>query len=130
MREQRSVGGMNRQQDTDDFDNLLVKTIDKTLRYVLGDRNTLIIYEYLEKVSCPIREIPKKLGVFSTALRDLLGTDRGQILGVSAILEDAIVEALSLELGLKPDEQSGVFEVRIRKLKEKYYNERDKKAQG
>jgi hypothetical protein len=124
------VDRTNRQQDLDEFDNLLVKTIDKTFRYVLGDRNTLIIYDYLEKVSCPIQETPKKLGLLSTALRNLLGTGRGQILGVPTAMEDAIVEELSSELGLKPDEKSGVFEDRIRRLKEKYNDEQDKKARG
>jgi hypothetical protein len=107
-----------------------VKTIDKTFRYVLGNRNTLIIYNYLEKVSCPIPEIPKKLSLFSTVLRNLLGTDRGQILGVPRVMEDAIVERLSSELGLKLDERSMEFEERVRRLKEEYYNEQDKKARG
>jgi hypothetical protein len=114
----------------DEFDNLLVKTIDKTFRYVLGDRNTLIIYDYLEKVSCPIQETAKKLDLFSTALRSLLGTGRGQILGVPTIMEDVIVTELSSELGFKPDERLRVFEDRIRRLKEKYNNEQDKKARG
>jgi hypothetical protein len=112
----------------DEFDKLLVNTIDKTFRYVLGDRNALIIYDYLEKASCPMGETPKKLGLFSRALRDLLGTGRGQILGVPAVLEDAIVESLSSKLGLKPDEKSRVFEDRIRRLKEKYNNGQDRKA--
>lgn len=112
----------------DEFDKLLVNTIDKTFRYVLGDRNTLIIYDYLEKVSCPMGETPKKLNLFSRALRNLLGTGRGQILGVPTALEDAIVEALSSKLGLKPDEKSKVFEDRIRRLKEKYANGQDRKA--
>ncbi|MGD0027753.1 MAG: hypothetical protein ABSC91_02305 [Candidatus Bathyarchaeia archaeon] len=114
----------------DEFDKLLVKTIDKTLRYVLGDRNALIIYEYLEKISCPMRETPKKLDLFSRALRNLLGTGRGQILGVPAILEDAIVETLSSELGLKPDEKPRAFEDRIRGLKEKYNDGQDEKARS
>jgi hypothetical protein len=114
----------------DKFDKHLVKTIDKTLKYVLGDRNTLIVYKYLEKVSCPTTETPKKLDLFSRAMRDLLGTSRGQILGVPLALEDAIVETLSSELGLKPDEKSKVFEDRIRRLKEKYKNTQEKKAQG
>jgi len=114
----------------DEFDKLLVKTIDKTVRYVLGDLNALIIYEYLEKVSCPLQEAPKKLDQVSTALRKLLGTDRGQIVGVPTILEDAIVAALSSELGLMPDEKSRVFEDRIRGLKEKYNDGPDEKAQG
>ena len=114
----------------DEFDKLLAETIDKTLRYVLGDRNTLIIYQYMENVSCPKCETPKKLDMFSTALRDLLGTGRGKILGVPAILEDAIVEAFSSELGLKPDEKSRLFEDRVRGLKEKYNNGQDTKARG
>jgi hypothetical protein len=114
----------------DEFDKLLVKTIDKTFRYVLGDQNALIVYRYLEKVSCPMRETPEKLDLFSAALRDLLGTGRGQILGVPAILEDAIVEALSSELGLKPDGKSRVFEDRVRRLKEKYNNGHTEKARS
>jgi hypothetical protein len=114
----------------DEFDELLVKSVDKTIRYVVGDQNALIVYDYLEKLSCPLRETPKNLGLFSKAMRNLLGTSRGQILGVPAVLEDAIVQALASELGLKPDEKSGSFEERIRRLKEKYNNEQEKKAQG
>jgi hypothetical protein len=124
------VDKTNRQQEIDEFDNLLVKTIDKTFRHVLGDRNTLIIYDYLEKVSCPIRETPKKLDLFSTTLRNLLGTGRGQILGVAKVMEDAIVQELSSELGIGTDEKSAVLEDRIRRLKEKYNNEQAKKARG
>ncbi|HXX86828.1 MAG TPA: hypothetical protein VEH86_00075 [Candidatus Acidoferrum sp.] len=114
----------------DEFDKHLVKTIDKTFKYVLGDQNTLIIYDYLEKASCPIGETPKKLYLFSRALRNLLGTGKGQILGVPAVLEDAIVDTLSSELGLKLDGKSRVFEVRIRRLKEKYNNGHCQKARG
>jgi len=113
----------------DEFDEILLKTLDKTLRYVLGDRNTLIIYDYLEKSSCPMQDIPTKLDLFSAKLRDLLGTSRGQILGAPTILEDAIVEALSKELGLSPEKGSAVFQSRIRRLKERYTSERSKEEQ-
>jgi hypothetical protein len=43
-------------------------------------------------------------------------------------MEDAIMQELSSELGLKLDERSGVFEERIRRLKEQYDNEQAKKA--
>jgi hypothetical protein len=104
----------------DEFDELLLKTIDRTIRYVLGDRNTLIIYEYLEESSCPRQEIPRKLDLFSQKLRNLVGTSRGQMLGAPTILEDAIVKALSSELGLTPENGPTVFEERIRRLKERY----------
>jgi hypothetical protein len=113
----------------DEFDEILLKTLDKTLRYVLGDRNTLIIYDYLEKSSCPMQEIPRNLDLFSAKLRDLLGTSRGQILGVPSILEDAIVEALSKELRLSPEKGPATLQDRIRRLKERYNDERRKNQQ-
>lgn len=108
----------------DEFDELFLKIIDKTMRYVLGDRNTSVIYHYLEKSSCPIREIPRRPDLFSAKLRDLMETSRGQMLGASAILEDAIVMAVSSELGLKPEKESTLFEDRIRRLKEGYNKKR------
>ena len=55
------------------FDEVLLETIDEVLRGSLGDLNTQIIYQYLEKKMCPRQEIPRKLTVFSTELRNLLG---------------------------------------------------------
>jgi hypothetical protein len=110
----------------DEFDELFLKIIDKTMRYVLGDRNTSVIYHYLEQSSCPMREIPRRLDLFSAKLRDLMGTDRGQMLGAPTILEDAIVMAVSSELGLKPEKESTLFEDRIRRLKEGYNKKRRK----
>ena len=110
---------------TDEFDEILLKTIDKTLRYVLGDRNTVIIYDYLEKSGCSKEDIPVELDLFSAKLGDLLGTSRGQILGAPTILEDTIVEALAKELGLSP-EKGAVFRNRITRMKEKYYSQRNR----
>jgi hypothetical protein len=114
----------------DEFDELLLKTIDKTLRSVLGDYNALIIYKYLERNSCPMQKIPKKLDLFCAQLRNLVGVGRGQIIGAPTILEDAIVEALSSELGLRVKNGSNVFEDRIRRLKESYNDERSKLSQN
>jgi len=113
----------------DEFDQLLIKTIDRTLKYTLGDRNTLIIYDYLEKSGCPVQEIPLKLDLFSAKLRDLLGTSRGQILGAPTILEDTIIEALAQELGLTP-EKGVVFRDRIRRMKERYDSQRSKESKA
>ena len=119
LAEKRKAEKPNGPESMEEFDRVLLKIIDKTLRYVLGDRNTLIIYNCLEESSCSMREIPRRLDLFSAKLRNLVGTSRGQILGASAILEDAIVKALSSELGLKPEKESTVFEERIRRLKER-----------
>jgi hypothetical protein len=116
----------NGPESIDEFDRALLKSIDETLRYVLGDRNTLIIYDYLEESSCPVQEIPKRPDLFSEKLRNLVGTSRGQMLGAPTILEDAIVKALSSQLGLKPENGPSVFEERIRRLKERYDKKRSK----
>jgi hypothetical protein len=62
-----------------EFDKLLILTTGEVLRESLGDLNAQIIFEYLEKRSCPMQEIPKKLEVFSMELRRLLGWNRGAI---------------------------------------------------
>jgi hypothetical protein len=110
----------------DEFDELLLKIVDETIRYVLGDYNTLTIYNYLERNSCPIKEIPTKLNLFSVELRNLIGVGRGQILGAPIILENAIVKALASELGLKLENESTAFEDRIRRLKERHKKKRSK----
>jgi hypothetical protein len=76
-----------------------------------------------------MQEIPTKLDLFSSKLRDLLGTSRGQIIGVPTILEDAIVEALSQELGL-PSEKGVVFRDRIKRMKETYNSQGSKMSKG
>jgi len=114
----------------DEFDERLLKIIDRTLRDVLGDDNALIIYNHLERNSCSMCEIPAKLDLFSAQLRNMLGVSRGQILGAPTILEDAIVKMLSSKLGLKLETKSIVFEDRIRKLKESYNNGRRKHPRG
>jgi hypothetical protein len=126
LREKRRAEKPKRLESTEDFDRVLLAIIDKTIKYVLGEQNTLIIYNRLEENSCPMQEIPRRLDLFSTVLRDLVGTSRGQMLGASAILEDAIVRALSSELGLKPEKESTTFEERIRRLKERYNNGRSR----
>jgi hypothetical protein len=48
----------------------------------------------------------------------------------AAVLEDTIVKAMSLELGLKLENESTVFEDRIRRLKESYNDEGSKLFQN
>jgi hypothetical protein len=115
--------------ESDGFNDILSRVIDKTLRYVFGDINTGVIYKYLERRGCSLSDIPAKPNEFSAELRNILGTGRGQILGAPTILEDAIVEALSEELGLTP-ENGVVFGDRIRRLKERYDGQRGKTSKS
>jgi hypothetical protein len=124
LTEKRKVRKTNTPENIQEFDKVLLETMDETLRYVLGDQNTFIIYNYLEENSCPVPEIPRRLNLFTEKLRNLTGTSRGQMIGAPTILEDAIVKALSSKLGLKPEKGNTTFEERIRRLKERH----DKRA--
>jgi hypothetical protein len=108
----------------DKFDELLVKVIDETTKYCLGEVNALILFDYLAKKSCSMEEIPEKLGVFSTELRSLLGFGRRQIYGAASILEETIAHALCLKLKVPYDEKGPiVFSDYIRRLKTTYCQE-------
>lgn len=110
----------------DKFDDLLLQAIDKTVRYVFGDVNADIIYEYLQKNGCALHEIPTKPSAFSIGLRKILGPGRGQLLGTAPILEEAILEALCAELKIKFDRQSATsFADHIKKLREVHSKRRD-----
>jgi hypothetical protein len=103
----------------DEFDHLLRGSIERTIDHIFGDTNARIIYEYLEKRGCGLEQISSKTNLFSAELRKILGTGRGQLLGVAAILEEAILEALSDEMGLSFDRLDGKsFAEHVERLKE------------
>ncbi len=105
----------------EEFDELLLRVIDKIVRCVFGDVNAGIIYDYLGKNGCPMREIPTKPSQFSVELRKILGSGRGQLLGAAAILEEVIIEALCAELKIKVDVHSATcFADNIKKLRRAY----------
>lgn len=105
------------------FDDLLLKVIDRTLRYTFGDINAGIIYNYLEKKECSVHEIPTKLNIFSEELRNILGSGRGQLLGTAPILEEAILELLCAEMKAKFDSHNPAsFAKQVEKLREIYDN--------
>ncbi|MGD0159781.1 MAG: hypothetical protein ABSB89_05725 [Candidatus Bathyarchaeia archaeon] len=91
--------------DLEEFDQLLVVTIVEVLQESLGVRNARIVLDYLEKMSCPIRELPDKLPIFSVEMRKLLGSERGQLLGSAAILEETIAKVLCFKLRVEFEEQ-------------------------
>lgn len=105
----------------EEFDRLLLKTIDETIKWAFGEYTANLIYEYLKKRNCPLHEIPKKLEVFSFELRMILGTGKTLIMGSAPLLEKAIVRRLCRKLGLKFNEKGPVnFAECIKKLREDY----------
>jgi len=107
--------------NVDEFDKLLLETIDDVLKECLGNANAQIIYNFLEQRSCTMVEIPQKLDVFSRELRMLLGCGSSQILGSGAILEETILEVLCHKIGVTPNVKAPVkFPDCVRKLKKLY----------
>ncbi|RLI29468.1 hypothetical protein DRO50_01490 [Candidatus Bathyarchaeota archaeon] len=108
----------------------MLKIINETLKYALGDATVKIIYDYLKRKSCPIYEIPRKPEVFSSELRMILQSNSGlrfhsslSALGTVSILERTIVKRLCSKLGVEFNEEGPiVFEDWIKRLREVYYH--------
>jgi hypothetical protein len=105
----------------DNFDSELLKVIDETIAFCLGEINMHILYQYMERKGVPKQEIPNRLEVFAESLENLVGTGRGQILGAAQILENAILKGLSKRVAIKYDEAvPGYFPEKCRRIKEMY----------
>ena len=124
----------------DEFDALLLSIIEEVFRYSLGDGNAKMVFDYLERKSCPRTEIPQKLGTFSYELRRVLDSEesrversRASVQSSALILEETIVRMLCTCLGRSEVRLSHVhldevenfpFEDFIRRLKEAYLAQR------
>ena len=104
--------------DLDESDALLLKAIDNVFTEVFGKINMQIIYDYLEKKSCPMSEVCQKSEVFSMELGILLGSGRGQILGPASILERTVLSVLCSRIGIAYDPEKTDFSICVRELKE------------
>jgi hypothetical protein len=102
----------------------LLKTIDDVLTEVVGEINTQIIYDYLEKKACPISEICQKPEVFSMELRMLLGPGTGQMLGSARVLEKTVLQVLCSRIGIACNPERTDFPDYVRELKEVYKQRR------
>jgi hypothetical protein len=97
---------------------------------VFGNINSSVIYGYLENAGCPRYEIPMKPEVFSAEIRNILGHDRGQILGAASVLEKTILKALCTQLKTEFNQASNAsFADYVKNLKEVYDNEKSTMAQ-
>lgn len=105
--------------DSEEFEVILLKTIDEVLVDVLGERNKQVIYDYVEKKSCPMPQIYDRLDVFSAELRNLLGFGRGGILGSAPILEETILRVLCHKIGVTYD-STKPFLSYVKELKETF----------
>jgi hypothetical protein len=104
-----------------DFDHILLQTIDEIVRYCLGEINAQLIYNHLERKNCPRQEIPKKLDIFTTEFENLIGSGRGQILGAAKILQNEIVKTLCTKLEISYSEKNaGYCPDQVKNLKEIY----------
>ncbi len=103
--------------DLDEFDVLLLRAIDDVFTEVFGKINTQIIYDYLEKKSCPMSEICQKPEVFSMELGILLGLGRGQILGSASILEETVLSLLFSRMGIVCNVEKTDFSNCVKELK-------------
>ena len=105
-------------QTVSDFDRLAIRVVDETLRYCLGEANTDLIYNYLEKQRYRLNEIPQEPEKFSEELRNILGFGSKQILCAPSILEESILETICKKLGLSSKFEKPVnFPKHIRRLR-------------
>lgn len=105
----------------EDFDRMLLEAMTETFNESLGEVNAQILFEYLEKRSCSMQDIPQRLAFFSSELRKIFGFGRGMMLGSAVILEQAISEKFCRKIGAKFSEKVPfVFASFIEKLREEY----------
>lgn len=112
----------------DEFDEVLVKVVDETLRYSLGDRTVEIFYEYLRRKGFTLSHIPRNPDFFFEELRKVLDFEDSGMrfrrisgMGTVSILERTIIEVLCKRFGLEFNEKGPiVFSEWVEKVREAY----------
>ncbi len=109
----------------DEFEEMLLKVIDGTLRYSLGDRTVEIFYKYLREKGFSFSDIPHNPDFFFNELRKVLESEenrfRGSVseLGTVSILERTIIAILCRKLGVKFDAKGPiVFSEWVKRVRE------------
>jgi hypothetical protein len=89
----------------DEFDEMLIGIVDRVMKCSLGQENASIIFEYLAKKSCSLREIPQKPSLFSIELGKVLDSEESRVCrsraGVRSsvdIIEETILRMLCLQI--------------------------------
>jgi hypothetical protein len=79
----------------EEFNRLLLQTIDEDLKHIFRETATRIIYQFLENnYSLKREEIPEKLETFMEGLRGFFRSG-------AHMIEQSILEELHMKLGLK-----------------------------
>lgn len=83
----------------DEFDRILLRVIDETLRYSLGERTAEVFYEYLRRKGFILSNIPQDPEFFFNELRKILEFEGSRFhsvssIGIVSILERTIIEVL------------------------------------
>ena len=109
----------------DEFEEMLLKVIDGTLRYSLGDRTVEVFYKYLRGKGFLFSDIPRNPDFFFNELRKVLESEGNRFsgsvsaLGTVSILERTIIEILCRKLGFKFEEKGPiVFSEWVKKVRE------------
>ncbi len=112
----------------EEFNEILVETVDETLRYLLGDRTVEIFYEYLRRKGFTMSDIPHDPDFFFDELRAVLEFEdsgmrfrRVSGIGIVSILERTIIEILCKKFGLEFNEKGPIiFSEWVEKIRDAY----------
>jgi len=99
----------------EEFNEVLVETVDETLRYLLGDRTVEIFYEYLGGKVYHVRYSARPRFFFDELRAVLEFEDSGMRfrrvsgIGMVSILERTIIEILRKKFGLEFNEKNPII---------------------
>ena len=96
----------------EEFEKILLETIDESMVRVFGHTSTGVIYDYLkENRKLGKEDIPENLEVFSSSLEKMFGFG-------ALLLEKLVLKKLYAKLGLRYEEREGYkFLYYIKELK-------------
>jgi len=93
--------GMAPMKSMEEFERILLETIDESMVQVFGETSTRVICDYL-KINHGLRkeDIPENLEIFSSSLEKMFGFG-------ATLLEKIVLKKLYMKLGLKYEEKEG-----------------------
>lgn len=110
----------------DEFDRILLRVIDETLRYSLGERTAEVFYEYLRRKGFILSNIPQDPEFFFNELRKVLEFEGSRFhsvssIGIVSILERTVIEVLCRKFGVAFNEKGPIiFSEWVEKVREAY----------